>query len=425
VVDTEPRNSSERSHDGWLLRVIWSPDTTAINEVVRLTDSAHRIDRAHSRGAPVLVVQDPAISKGCVTVQPAPGGLEVIDNGSRNPVRVNQEVVRRQQLRANDVLRVGDTVFVTELDHPARQVAVEAPEGDDRIKRLRTDLFLVQSTEAWRVILEALLLGDDLGTIGVAVAVPGDAVALAEWLAGGPESTVTFISGDPGTYGRQLQSVSPSTWIAIDCSAPLGEHELTVHDAIRARRRAGSEEPVVFALPWSDDTEQADSRGRSLVSFDYAMELVPLHQRRVDIGAAIVETARSEGRVEALDAGFLERAITWSWTGGIVELRTQLSRIRRLFRSGRALDGARWPFDSSIARPSGPMNASGVRAMAPEAFAEVFAQHGGNLAHVAAALGVSRTWLYKALPDIGIDIHGLRTRGNAPERNRNTRKETS
>jgi hypothetical protein len=411
LADTAPRNSPENNHDGWLLRVVWSPDNSAIHEVVRLSEPSHRVDRAHSRGAPVFVVNDPAISKGCVVLQPSANGVELIDSGSRNPVRVSQAATRRQQLRPNDVVRVGDTVLVLEADHPARHVTVEAPEGSDCVDRLRSDLFLVQSTEAHRILAEAMLMAGDHGMLAVRADVVGDALALAHWLAGGPETPVLYTSGDPATVAKQVANALPTSVIALQIVSPPGESTLPVLDAIRARQRTGSTASVLHILPLAASRNgTTESHRDASFAYDYEIELTPLCQRRADIGRAFVDTARTEASAVALNAGFVERAVAWSWSGGIQDLRTQLARLRRVLRAGRAPESIRWPFDVAAPRASVPMNFAGVRAMTPDAFAEIFEAHGGNLAHVATALGVSRTWLYKALPDIGVDIHGLRAR---------------
>ncbi len=94
------------------LLVAWSPDADQVGRAVALESSPVRIGRRSKKSGPELQLADAAVSREHAVVEPAQGGWQVRNLGSRNGTWVHGQLRDVQVLSHGTVIRIGETLLL-------------------------------------------------------------------------------------------------------------------------------------------------------------------------------------------------------------------------------------------------------------------------------------------------------------------------
>ncbi|HEY3498392.1 MAG TPA: sigma 54-interacting transcriptional regulator [Polyangiaceae bacterium] len=419
--DEPPGGASTPPRAAWL-RVIACPERERLGLRVPLTQAEPLlIGRKVERGG--LRVEDPKLSRvhARVVWDGRVGAFRVGDENSANGTAVDGRRIAVATLQHGSVLRAGDTVLVFVENDPVEEL-------EDRLARAApttASVLLLGETGTGKE-LAAQRLHDQSGRPGPFVAVntaalPRDLIASelfghvrGAFSGAGVERAGLFRSAHRGTlFLDEIGDFPPELQPAL----------LRVLEQ-RAVRAVGSEREVPVDLRIVSATHQdlAGSVARGEFRLDLyarlaALEIrVPALRERVHTLPELLESlARSHGIEElAVSADAMQALALGRWDQNIRGLKNLLERLIAFGTRPHALDLTfleREAPELARARESAPPAKSGAppaTSSAPrsqvtrEELERALEQHGGRVADVAAALGTSRTQVYRWLERFGI-----------------------
>ncbi len=386
------------------------------------------------RGADnTLAVDDDRMSRRHGVLEPADGGVRVIDLGSRNGTQVHGRAAPEAEAGAGSVVRMGDTCLVVQRaavsvggrDESARVLLGRSP----AMARVRAEISRVAASDLSVLVLGETGTGKELvaaelhrlsGRGGELVAV--NCAAIPESLV---ESTLfghvrgaftgadvaadgVFVRADGGTLlldevGELPLSIQPKLLRVLEDGGVT---------AVGGAETRSVDVRVVSAthVPLREAVEAGRFRADLFARLEgWLLRLPPLRDRRSDVCALLGQFLPDR----PLTADAVEALLVHDWPFNVRELRTIARRLEVMRAPGEAVtaddlgplaDALR---DRRTATP--PVD---VDAPAPELTREridaALRELRGNVTRAARHLGCGRKTLYRRLTEFGIDPEAYR-----------------
>ncbi len=373
-------------------------------------------------------------------------GVEIVDLGSRNGVRVNGQQVPAAHLRRGDVVRLGGWLgVVTEAAGEWKEIA-PGLFGGATLQSVLAPLRRAASSDL-PIILEgetgtgkevvARSLHKWSGRSGPLVAV--NCAALPEALAEGElfgYRRGAFTGADKPSQGffRSAESgtllLDEVTELPLPLQAKLlrvlEEHEV---QPLGETRPIPIDVRVVVAGQQSllEASRQGHFRPDLLARLDgVTAHLPPLRSRREDVSPLFSHflTELGQGTVPSVEADFIERLCLHDWPFNVRELLLLVRRLMVLHGGESTWKASHLPArigDPSPTRaaaaetsrpPPGPpgaaVKAEPVEPVELPALVAALRASGGNVARAAVMLGISRQRAYRLMEGQAVDLEGLR-----------------
>jgi transcriptional regulator with AAA-type ATPase domain len=376
------------------------------------------------------------------------GRLTVRDLGSRNGVFVDRRKVTEVEVTAGSLLRLGDWIgLVVEAD-PA------AVETGETFRELFPGLWagpvliplLEPLRQAARTDVPVVIEGQTgSGKEGVARAIHAwsgrtgpfvalNCAAIPEALAEGElfgYRKGAFTGADRANPGY-LRSAHEGTLLLdeiIDLPPALQPKLLRVLEQ-REVVPLGESRPVPVDVrmvaaaqaPLRDAVTAGKFRGDLFARLDgLALRLPPLRERVEEIPFLFTKllARHAQGPIPTVSTSVIEQLCLHDWPFNVRELELLARRLLAVHGAEPTLTSAMLPerFNQPGKGSTEPPRRYRRREMPdPAAFLEVFRAHGGNVAHVATALGVSRQKVYRLLDSVPeAEIERIRSGGGDPQ----------
>ena len=168
---------ASESRLAWLLSVVHGPDGCVSKHYV-LSDPFVRLDR-HRHAQPTIQLDDSAVSTGTVHLELEEDGCYcIVDEGSRNGIRINGVHVDEARLEPQDVIRVGDSLLVIDRTDPTRRGSRRR--ADDN---LLASLCMFESTARFVFESETNFFDDAHESIAIVADGFTESRQIAAWLA--------------------------------------------------------------------------------------------------------------------------------------------------------------------------------------------------------------------------------------------------
>jgi sigma-54 dependent transcriptional regulator, acetoin dehydrogenase operon transcriptional activator AcoR len=422
----------------WTLRVLRGPEELGPALVIPAGRQL-RIGREESTGVDI-VLSDPRVSRVHADLLSEPGNdhLVILDRKSSNGVFLNGHRVTRAEVRAGDMLRLGDAVLV--LGDRAPPGRDEEPDlgllgASTRIADLRRTVrrvapsalsaFLVGPTGTGKELV-ARAIHRESGRSGPFIAV--NCAALPQTLF---ESTLfghrkgsftgastdqdgAFVQAHGGTLfldevGEMAIEAQPRLLRALETLeiTPVGAARST---AVDVRIVAATNVVVEAALREGKLRGDLYARLAGVV-----IRTPPLHHRREDIVLLFRSFFAPTFAARPMTADFVESLVSYSWPHNVRELRRLAERLQVLHP-----DAPRWErrmLDEEMREPrcAPPQQQSVVATLPPERPAEpergppsreellaLLASCDGNVSLAAARVGRNRKQVYRWMEQYGV-----------------------
>lgn len=409
IGDLKTENTElERFTRGWTATVIYSPKRNFRSRAYRLSEHKIVLSRDPRDTYSAIAIEDPTVSRDAVSLRLVNDHYELYDEGSHNPVRVNGQAVTRHTLKANDVIRLGNTLIVIERDDPARHTRSRTTNAQ-RIDQLLERLHLKLSTGAALVRLEGSIIEPDLRSL--VVWTPGviESRQVGEWLAQAWDQELTIVDANAEGALDDIKACPADHALLVD-RLDLAPHGSIPRIAREIERRFSNNNPslTITSLDRSlrhKSTPYLDQAVALICHFDLAIP--PLKERRADILQAMLHhIALSETSMPPvnLTADIGEYFLLYDWPQGLAELQRYSAQLKSMLKRGEISlslipSAIRDQVKIDAGELSPPLNAERVR--------DALLEH-GNMKEVAASFGYSRTYFYRLLAKEGIDVQGLR-----------------
>lgn len=405
---TKQRDTSERSR-GWLLTIVHTPVDMRVPRSLRLANPVIPIDRANVRGANAIIIADAAISNGKVTLHRVGDSYEIEDTGSTNPVRINGDTIRRIPLRDNDVARIGDTVFVVEVDDVARGVRRAGGFQDAEVDALMSDLCMYDATASCQFRIDACLFEPDVRAVALWSPGPKATRLAGDWLASRWDTLAHFVPADaPDAAERVAQTPEGHAVIVqrLELAPPPRQRALV--DALETHSEGGRR-PFAFSV--SHDRRGTDiSSVRQLLAFTRSSELTipPVRARKTDLLAALTQLVSERGGPVELQfsPSLIERILCHDWYYDLAELDMVAERVHAAIQRGSEVTQAILPND--FRHPDAEPDFTATKAINDRTVREALIEYQGNMKAVAKHFGLSRTYFYRRLKQEAVDIDRAR-----------------
>jgi DNA-binding NtrC family response regulator len=399
---------AEPSHDrAWILRVIDGPDrgkSVALGDVSVVVGSGTTVD---------LALTDPGVSRRHLEVAVVPGGVRVVDLGSKNGTQLAGAKLSVAVVSVGAEIRLGKSILRLD-DADAEDEAVES----DRLGPLSA-----QSTAMKRVFgalarvavtdVPVLLLGEEgtgKGTLARALHAASSragkkflAVDVGE-LQDAEATAVLFGDGDkPGAF----ESAHGGTLLLHDIGAAPFDLQLPLARAIdegvvvRAGDPRGRRVSVrtVATNEKSLDGEVKAGRVRKELRDALAavvLEVPPLRERSADLPELARTLLAELGSTAPLGDDDRARLAGHRWPGNLRELKTVLARA--------VANAAGGPVRVVIDAPAAAASLRDQRSEHERAMlVDLLQKHGGNVSAAARAASIDRRHFHRLLKK-----HGLR-----------------
>ena len=400
--ETTRERDTSRSSGAWLLTVVHAPGAHGIGRTYRLAEPRVWLERSPRPDRHALVIPDPAISKNKVSLHRMDGGFEIRDAGSTNPVRVNGEVVYRARLAHNDVVRLGDSMLVVELDDPARSVGARALEASEALATLAEPMRLHTSTASRRLVVDASLF--DGAVRAAAIWSPGPRAErhMAAWLARRWALELYAVSADQPDALERMRSAPEGSALfvrRVDLAPP--ERQRALVDALRAWS-AGGRRPFSFSASHAARAAGAVA-AHDLLAITRSSEfwVPPVSTRRADILPALEVEVQARGvAMPLLSPSLAESLLCHPWLFDLAELEMVASRVCAALARGDRL--------ADVLAPNNDVPAVAEAGFSAELVRDAMDAFDGNMSAIAKHLGYSRAHLYRLLKREGIDPTELR-----------------
>lgn len=411
---TELRNASPGLY-GWALTVVLSPDRGLRQRTYLLGEPTVHLQRSNDGKPNAILLCDPAVSQEGVSLRRLGESIdyELVDNGSRNPVRVNGRVVRKHHLQANDVIRIGNTLLV--VDHPSPPRAGQDTAGGldaRRLEGLTQRLAIHRSTAGQLLSIDASLL--PTGCRCLLVWTPGSVEArlAAEWCAeslGLPLRTVPAVDDD--APARLLEAPASEVVLLERLDFAPTRRLTALGDALRQRTEAPVHSLTVVSLPLELRTDPPPLLDTLLdLISQFELCIPPLSERRADILPALVDRVDASDAPnpgQPIDVDFAEHMLCYGWPGELAELKRTAIWMSGLLRRGDTFHPALLPEPMRGGRVQVEPD-DAPRPLDRDAVALAMEECDGNVSAVAEHFGYSRAYFYRLLRNAGIDIGEIR-----------------
>lgn len=393
---------------GWTLSLVHSPEPERRTRTLRLEDPVIHVQRTDDGRGSSLILRDAAASQDCVRLSRSDdGSWELLDRGSRNPVRVNGQARRRIRLEANDVLRIGDSLLIVDRDapDPARRMD---PLRRARVRELREALTLHESASTTLFVLEASLLGLEQGMVLLWSPHAFESLQCGRWIAEGWDLPLTSIYGADESAAQRIGDLPANEALILDRLDFVAPEQLGAVESALHRRMSGLTSTLnILTLP-ADMRRDVPPHFERLLSRigHFELAIPPLRRRRRDVMGALTTLRSTEGRPARLAPNTLEHLVNYDWPGELAELRRVLRRLQGLLDQGHVITPALLPLEM---RESVRISAEhGGMELNETNLAEAFREHEGNMTAIADSFGYSRTYFYRLLRQLKIDVRSLR-----------------
>lgn len=387
----------------WLLSVVHGPDGCVSKHHV-LSDPFVRLDR-QKHAQPTIQLDDNAVSTGTVRIElDDEGYYRIIDDGSRNGIRINGIHVDEARLEPQDVIRVGDSLIVIDRTDPSRRGARTRSDNE-----LIDSLCMFESTARFVFEGEVHYFDDDFESVAIVADGFTESRQIAAWLAA--RWQVEILRLDAAAVGARstIRNAGSDVAVLIERVDSVSHHDLSeLADAIEERRGRPGHRLIYSYGRRADDV--LISRITELAT-DIVLEVPALIGRRADILAAIehhVVDLGAERDDLVIPPDSAEKLACYGWPGGIGELKRAARRIyKELAEKGEVTRLAlpaeirAVPVSADVERP---------RWFDEGMFAAVFEEYDGNMKEIAAHFGYARTYLYRVLRQRNIDLAAIRER---------------
>ncbi|MEO7036479.1 MAG: sigma 54-interacting transcriptional regulator [Polyangiaceae bacterium] len=360
--------------------------------------------------------------------------LSVTDLGSRNGTRVNGHLVKTAHLQANDVLRVGGSVFVV-ADRPARCEEI-APGlvGGAVLKRALSPLIQAAQSDLPIVLEGETGTGKEVVTravhtwsarTGPLVAV--NCAALPQGLAEGElfgYRRGAFTGADRASPGF-FRSAEGGTLLLDEVSdLPL----LLQAKLLRALEQK-EVQPLGEARPVPVDVRIVVAGQQSLLEAvrkqlfrddllarlnGFSLLLPPLRQRREDILPLFFHfmSELRPGRVPEFEPDFIERLCLHDWPFNVRELLLLARRLAVLQAEEPVLRAQHLPAEMAEVKPEvkpaqPPQTNEPTQAVDLALLVSALRTFGGNVTRAAAHVGITRQRAYRLMSGQSVDLAAL------------------
>ena len=406
------------------LKIVHSEDSRLVGTKLALSPEILVIGRDVDQG---LAIADSKLSRTHlrVSLEPRSGVHWLGDAGSRNGTFLNGRPIDSAPLPHGAVIRAGNTLLV----YMARSEMAVALERADQIASSNLSVLILGETGVGKEVL-ARRIHERSGRSGQFVgvncaALPREIVAAelfghrrGAFSGANQARDGLFLTANGGTL--LLDEVG-------DCPAEVQPALLRALQE-RTIRPLGSdrEQPIdvrMIAATLADLSKDADS-GRFRADLyarlaEVVLVIPPLRERRDEILDLYHHFLRESGTQLTLSTSAAEALLSWRWPFNVRELKALVQSLLALGQSARELDlsalrSARPEIASFIEesrRDSQPARPSSAPARSEIADLErLLEQHGGNVSHVAEALGKPRSHVYRWLKNLGLSPERYRRR---------------
>ncbi|MEM9072882.1 MAG: sigma 54-interacting transcriptional regulator [Myxococcota bacterium] len=368
-----------------------------------------------------VVLSDRAVSRFHCRIEPADGGVVVRDLGSTNGTRVDGQPIRRHLLRPGDILRVGRTEMRVTGGLPTLRQGIDPPVVEsapmldvmadvDRFARLPWPVLVCGETGVGKEVVARALHERSPRSSGpfVAINAGGLPAELVESELFGHErgAFTGAVQAHRGAFERAHGGTLFLDEVA-ELPVTLQTRLLRVLETWNVRR-VGGESPISVNVRLVCATHRAlvgmVQRGLFREDLFYrihrlVLDVLPLRRRTADIEPLAERFLRSVpeslGEKELAPAA-LARLRGHSWPGNVRELRNAVE-LAAAITDGPCIDAS--VVDRILRR-------SAASAPDESSLRKILAEHGGNYAAAARAVGIPRSTLRDRLksaesPDSG------------------------
>jgi len=407
------------------LTILHCPEAALVDRVVELPATL-RIGRAVAE----LVIDDPKLSRTHVVVRRhGDDAAEVEDAGSTNGTFVGGLRVRRRELTAGTILRIGSTLF---LAGPADPVPPDFRDQPDLVGRSRPLRALLDAIDRVAATSITVLVTGETGTgkelvaarlhrlsrrAGPLVAVNCGAIPahlVESSLFGHKKGAFTDATSDSLGYFGAAESGTLLLDEVSTLPLELQPKLLRVLES-RAVMPLGVSSPracdvrVLSAsnVDLADEVEAGRFR-RDLYArlAEHVVTTPPLRHRRADIPLLthhFLALLAPQKEIE-MSAGFLEALLVRDYPMNVRELRAAIQHAVLHAGDDGRLEATILPDDPARpGRSPAAAGESGRQAPPREELEALLAQHRGNLAMIAKHYGRARTQIYRWLERYGLD----------------------
>lgn len=372
--------------------------------------------------APGLLLRDARASRlhARITYDARSGGFRFGDAGSSNGTFHNGARTDTAVLRHGDVLRIGDTVMVTEHGDPVREMRERA----ERVAASDLSILLHGESGSGKEVL-ARRIHEHSGRSGAFVAlncaaVPRDLVASELF-----GHTKAAFSGAETARAGVFGAAEGGTLLLDE----IGDLPLSQQPALlralqeRAIRPVGADREVpvdvrVLAATHFDLQEQVENGEFRADLYSRLAELVirvpPLRERRSEVVALLREFVSQRLRPFSITADAAEALTLWEWPYNVRELRSFARAFVALSRDGQRLDqeflraNKPEPLAHLRTQPVSETETSAGPAVSRERLKGLLREHSGNVSAVADSLGKTRAQVYRWLRHFGLSAAAYR-----------------
>jgi DNA-binding NtrC family response regulator len=384
----------------------------------------------------------PAVSRSHAALEADERGVVLKDLGSRNGTLVGGKRVQSVRLAHQDVVRIGDAVFVFVADHGREYLACAGETGKSAPAHLRALVGGYAMATLAREIEQAVASGRTIlvtGETGVGKelvaagahqlsARTGAFVALN--CAAIPEQLVESelfghlrgaFTGATRDHPGLVRAAAGGTLFLDE----IGDMPLPLQTKLLRFLETREVVPVGGTRPIQVDARVISATHRDLVEmvsqgtfrgdlyarlFGYTIAVPPLRERKEDLGALIRHVLRRNGAPTAkLCASVMERAALHDWPFNVRELVSVVERAASLAEGG-VLRAAHFPQPRSLAAAA-PKPSGGKRpAPSRDELAALMTGAGGNVSAVARSLERDAALVYRWLKQHGLEPEAFRRR---------------
>ena len=404
---TEIRRSPSRQ-SGWVVLVVKTADgLVSTNQVYKLEAPILHIDRNSSTFSNAIELQDAAVSTGAVTLERTKqGNYELVDAGSTNPVRVNGRLVKRHILKANDVIRVGNSLLIVDQDDPARAHTSSQSILLMRVQSLLNSLFIHDSTAGHLMRVDASLIEPDYSCI--ALWSPGvyASRSAAEWMAESWGQTLIVIEAVQENAANRLLSARPDEAILIDrIDFASPQQMLAISAAVERRSRMHSRSLTIISIDGKLRKNSPPVVEQAIAQVaEFELEIPPLAQRKADI-LRIIDHLIAENckKTVLFDSDLSEHLLCYHWSGELSELKRTANWLTSLVKRNLPLHASALP----SAMRHIVIDGEGLYRITEQSVRDLIHTHHGNLDLIAKHFGMERHSFTKAVRQEGINLRVL------------------
>ncbi len=388
----------------WLLTIVQTPHEPLYRKSFALHAAQVQFCRQPCDDPDALILHDPGVSQErCALERSSDGSYVCVDRGSRNTPRVNgTRLTGRRPLKANDVLRVGDTLMIIEKSDLSRRNA-NTRDQPELLKRL----CMFESTAASILDLETSFFDPDAMCVAIQAEGFAEARVAATWLAEQHDVKLALVDAEMGNVIGTLKDPAPDTLVVVERLDVLDSSADAAAIAEAIEQRVNGLNPRRVAFSYAEAAPKSQIQRLMETAAESALTIPPLTERRSDILAGLRHMIGELSDVEfTFPPICAEKLLCYSWPAGLAELKRIARRLHRniiedgeITRVGltaeiRAIDLAP---DSTLSNK-----------LTKESFELAFREFNGKVVDVADHFGYNRGYFYRRLKKEGINVADYR-----------------